>query len=406
MKRKEYRPRIDPALRRPTGCHALVCSLARRVLLIMTALALNGHVLAEDAMDEDAARARIQQLGTEIRQLQAQLSAARNEQRLEQDALKAMDLAIQDSNRNLRDLEAKRLDHQLTLKDLRTQKETFLVSLTQQKDQLGGQLRSAYRISRQSRLQLLLNLDSPAQLSRTLAYYNYVNRAKVRQIEELQTVLARLEQMQTDIDAELTRLTTVELIQREAVAALEGQRLERRDVLARLTRQIGSDSDRLQELVRNRRDLETLLSKLENALADIPDDLGKGLGVAAQKGDLLMPVSGRVLSAFGNRRAGDLNWHGWLIEASPGVEVKPVAYGRVAYADWLRGYGLLLIIDHGDGFMSLYGHNETLFSEVGDWVEPSQPIALVGAGSGTDQGLYFELRKDGKALDPAAWIRR
>ena len=101
-----------------------------------------------------------------------------------------------------------------------------------------------------------------------------------------------------------------------------------------------------------------------------------------------------------------MQWQGWVIRSDPGTDVHPVAYGRVAYADWLRGYGLLMIIDHGSGFMSLYGNNESLFKEVGDWVEPTESIAQVGQSSTGDQGMYFELRKDGKALDPAAWLRR
>ncbi len=119
-----------------------------------------------------------------------------------------------------------------------------------------------------------------------------------------------------------------------------------------------------------------------------------------------MPLQGRVLHAFGQARGSGLRWQGWLIEAESGAEVRAIAYGRVAYADWLRGYGLLMIIDHGDGFMSLYGNNESLLFEPGDWVQPGASIGTVGSDPGAGQGLYFELRSDGRALDPAAWVRR
>jgi len=101
-----------------------------------------------------------------------------------------------------------------------------------------------------------------------------------------------------------------------------------------------------------------------------------------------------------------MKWQGWVLDAAPGTEVRNIAYGRIAFADWLRGYGLLMIIDHGNGFMSLYGYNETLLSKVGDWVESGDVIAIVGNNPGVEQGLYFELRKDGKAVDPAAWLKR
>ena len=119
-----------------------------------------------------------------------------------------------------------------------------------------------------------------------------------------------------------------------------------------------------------------------------------------------LAVSGRVLAAYGQPRTADLVWQGWLIAASPGDAVRSIAHGRVAYADWLRGYGLLLIVDHGEGFMSLYGQNESLSVEVGDWVEAGDAISTVGQGAEGRTGLYFELRRGGKAVDPAGWIRR
>jgi septal ring factor EnvC (AmiA/AmiB activator) len=184
------------------------------------------------------------------------------------------------------------------------------------------------------------------------------------------------------------------------------QRHDRLQLIAQLDTRIGSDQARLQELQQNREDLARLLERLEDALADIPADLGSRLGVAQQKGRLPMPAAGRVHHAFGQQRAGTLDWQGWLIGVEAGSEVHSVAYGRVAFADWLRGYGLMLIIDHGDGFLSLYGNNESLLAEVGDWVEPGELISVVGSNPGMSQGLYFELRKDGKALDPAARIQR
>ena len=129
--------------------------------------------------------------------------------------------------------------------------------------------------------------------------------------------------------------------------------------------------------------------------------------LSQHRGQLPPPLQGRVLYAFGNDRAGGLRWQGWLYSVPAGTEVSSIAYGRVAFSDWLRGYGLLMIIDHGDGFMSLYGHNDSLLRDVGDWVMAGEPISLSGASGGLSRdGLYFEMRKDGKALDPSGWINR
>jgi septal ring factor EnvC (AmiA/AmiB activator) len=212
--------------------------------------------------------------------------------------------------------------------------------------------------------------------------------------------------MQLSINRELSGIERVQNEQRIVMEELQTQRLEREVVIAELSSKIDNDEARLRELEQNRKDLEALLERLSNVLADIPADLGNRTGIAGHKGSLPMPLKGPVKHAFGQQRAGGLKWQGWLIESPMGAEARAVAYGRVAFADWLRGYGLIMIIDHGQGFLSLYGHNESLLREVGAWVEPGEIISIVGSNPGSGQGLYFELRKNGKAVDPAAWIAR
>jgi septal ring factor EnvC (AmiA/AmiB activator) len=252
----------------------------------------------------------------------------------------------------------------------------------------------------------VLNQDNPAELNRMLAYYEYFNRKHLENIAVLRTSLDALERTHHLISAQLASLAESRAQLDETLERLQQQRENRSELIASLDARIGDDEARLRELEENREDLVLLLERLENALADIPTDLGARMGVAQQKGRLPMPADGPVQHAFGQRRAGTLHWQGWLIGLEPGSDVRTVAYGRVAFADWLRGYGLMLIIDHGDGFLSLYGNNESLLAEVGDWVEPGERIGVVGTNPGTSQGLYFELRKDGKAVDPAAWIER
>lgn len=380
-------------------------AFALAALLAMSAAAADDGRVTEN-VDRAEAESRLSEVLQEIGRLTARLESSRTEHRREQDGLRNLDLQIQQANRELRDLEARRLTHEGELTQLETRRAEYLASLEQRLDRLAEQLRAAYRSGRQSRMKLVLNQDDPRLLGRMMAYYDYLNRAQARHVASLREALTTLEVMQQSIDGELERIASLTREQQDVLDRLDGQRQSRQTLLAELERQIGGGESRLQELERNRRDLEALIERLADVLADIPADLGSRLGLAAQKGRLPMPVQGPVQHAYGQPRSGGLNWQGWLIGAAAGAEVSAVAYGRVAFADWLRGYGLLIIIDHGQGFMSLYGHNESLLHEVGAWVESGAPLGVVGANTGNDQGLYFELRQGGKAIDPAAWLAR
>jgi septal ring factor EnvC (AmiA/AmiB activator) len=386
------------------GQPSAAIALAALLALAVPAQAQNEGGAGE--LDRVAAESKLGEVLQEIRRLTAQLEASRTEHRKEQDNLRQLDLQIQQVNRDLRALEARRLEHEEELAELELQRGEYLASLEQRMNRLAQQLRAAYRGGRQSRMKLVLNQDDPLLLGRMLAYYEYFNRAQLQQISLLREALTRLEVMQQSIDRELDRIASLAGEQKALLGRLDGQRQEREALLAELDRQVGSEESRLQELARNRRDLETLIERLTDVLADIPADLGSHVGVEKQKGRLPMPAQGAVKFAYGQGRSGGMNWQGWLIGVEPGTEVSAVAYGRVAFADWLRGYGLLIIIDHGHGFMSLYGHNESLLHEVGAWVEPGEVISVVGTNPGSDQGLYFELRKGGKAIDPAGWLAR
>ncbi|MBT8063692.1 MAG: peptidoglycan DD-metalloendopeptidase family protein [Gammaproteobacteria bacterium] len=380
---------------------------AARALLLLTLPAMFSVAVAENVNPERAeAESRLTEVIAEIGRLKNSLEESRGEHRSEQARLKQLDLALQEGTRKFRALEDQRRSHEAQLAELEQQREDYLDSLDQRMGQLGEQLRSAYRTGRQSRLKLVLNQDDPQQIERMLAYYDYFNQAQVERIAGLRDALETLDRMQSEIDAELSRIAAVQEEQQAILDELTRQRENRTALLADLAGRIDTEKARLEELERNRRDLEALIERLADALADIPADLGSHLGVPKQKGRLPMPVSGPVKHAFGQARGGGLRWQGWLIGADPGAEVKSVAYGRVAFADWLRGYGLLIIVDHGEDFMSLYGHNESLLHEAGDWIEPGEVISTVGSNPGNGQGLYFELRRRGKALDPAAWLKR
>ena len=361
---------------------------------------------ASGDLTREEAESRLNHLQSQIHDLKRVLDRNRTTLSAEQKALKAADLDIQTNVLALRKLESTRKKHELELSTLNTERQNYLSSLDQRRHMLATQIMAAYRLGRESRLKLVLNQDSPALLSRTLAYYDYFSRAQTSQIAELKDVLETLDKMQEKINIELSALDEVQRNQQAVLDEMTGQRNERQAIIDSLSDRISTDETRLEEMQNNRKDLETLLEKLSNALADIPADLGKRIGPGELKGQMAVPVKGPVKHAYGQPRTAGLHWKGWLIGARRGSEVNAIAYGRVAYSDWLRGYGLLMIIDHGDGFMSLYANNESLLREVGDWVEPGASISTVGSHPLDGDGLYFEIRKNGKAMDPAVWLKR
>ena len=358
-------------------------------------------------MDKKEVASRLSLLQKDISVLQQRLNESRAEHQSEQAQLRDLDFAMQETARKFRGLEAQHASHLQELNKLQLQRDEHVRNLRIRQDQLARQINATYRLASQSRIKLVLNQDNPDQISRMLAYYDHINRAQVGKINTLKALLAELEQIYRMIDEELSRIRMVQNEQQQVQDQQRIQRAQRENLLVALAVKIDNEQAQLLELERNRQDLEKLLEKLSNVLADIPADLGRHLEIAALKGRLPLPVkNGRVLRAFGQRRAAGMYWQGWLMEAAVGTEVSSIAYGRVAFADWLRGYGLLMIIDHGKGFMSLYGYNESLLWEVGDWVQPGAVIATVGGSQGGEQGFYFEMRKDGKAVDPAAWLKR
>lgn len=383
------------------------CNIARSALLsLLFCVLLSPLAGAQEPMTRDQVEQQLESLKEEIAGLQRTLESARTEFSREQRGLRSLDLDIQSHALALRELAAQRAAHEAELTRLEGERSEFIASLEARKVALSEQIVAAYQLGRESRLKLLLNQDEPDRLGRMLAYYDYISQAQAGQIRELRVAIETLDAMQAEIDSQLISLNEVERQRMAESQELQAKRQERATTVAALADQIGTSESKLAELQKNRSDLEALLERLGQALADIPTDIGDYRTAAEQRGELPVPVSGRVLHAFGQNRAGDMSWHGWLIEAQAGTEVKAIAYGRVAYADWLRGYGLLVIIDHGDGIMSLYGNNESLLFDVGDWVLPGAVISTVGAAHGGGQGLYFELRNQGKAVDPATWIQR
>lgn len=377
-------------------------------LLLVPLLWLPGapsHAASGDAVQKSR---ELDQVQGRIKALRQSLEEARGRETGARAQIEASERAIGKVTGRIAALERQSGAAQERLKRLEAERVRQRAGLMQQRQALGRELRASYMAGRSEYLKLLLNQEDPHRLGRMLVYYEYLGRARKARIEGLQSALAELDRVGREIAAESAELDRLqEGLDRER-AALEQQRQERREVLAALGREIRTSDQQLKGLLDDERRLQKVLETLRNALADIPVTLGNRAPIGKQRGQLLWPASGKVVASFGSERGlGALKWNGMLIDAPAGASVRAVHHGRVAFADWLRGFGLLMIVDHGDGFMSLYGHNQNLLKEAGDWVEAGEVIATVGQSGGRESpGLYFELRRDGRPTDPQPWLAR
>jgi len=368
------------------------------------ALVLAATTLAAQTAED--VEARLQQLRAEIVEISSELEARRERRQTEWQALERIDKALATLALERRETQSAVEQAQARRQALKRQIEASERDVARRRDELAGQLRIAYRSGRQSRLKALLNQQDPAEISRRLALHGYLGRARLDAIAGLESSLAEQRRLQAEQQRTLTELAA--LADRQA-AQLERQRsarAERQAVIDALDARIRDQSERLAEMRATEQELNALLARLADALADIPPDI-EIRAFDSLRGELPPPLSAPLAARYGQARAAEMRWQGWLFDAPGGTEVGAVAYGRVAYADWLRGYGMLVILDHGDGYMSLYGQNQSLLVEVGDWVRPGQAIALAGDSGGREAaGLYFQIRHDGEPVDPAGWIRR
>ncbi|MDH5786414.1 MAG: peptidoglycan DD-metalloendopeptidase family protein [Chromatiales bacterium] len=385
----------------------------QRVMTLLLPLLLLGQtvgfpITAAATSEAEQHKERLKQLRQRISDLQDQLNLDRSRYDDLTKALRQVERRIGRIGRAIKRLKRQEAEQEQNLASLQRRQKGLQHSVTEQQRYLAGQIRAAYAMGRQEQIKILLNQEDPAALGRTLTYYDYLNRARSERIENLNRTIAELQQVESEIAQERERLQQLRSKEEQERDAMEVSRNERKGVVGRLKIEIRSKDEQLNGLLADEKELKRLLQALTEALSDIPVAPGDHKPFARLKGQLSWPTAGKRIKAYGEpRRVGSLRWQGVVIAGREGQEVKAVSHGRVAYADWLRGYGLLLIIDHGDGYMTLYGHNQSLLREVGDWVERGDVIAAVGNSGGLDtNALYFEVRKDGKPTDPVRWCRR
>ena len=281
--------------------------------------------------------------------------------------------------------------------------------LEQQKSKLqtllAGQLKSAYMTGSHDYSKMLLNQEHSATLERTLSYYDYFNKARITQIEALKKIIVQLAENQQSLEQKQQQLNDLFTQQTERLYALKATKEQRQNSLSQLNSALKQTQSAIAYLKENEQTLITMLSQLNEQQSEslVPLEL---IGLRSKKGKLPWPSKGRLKHRFGQRKHAGMNWKGVVIAAKTGDNVKAVQQGQVVFADWLNGFGWVIVVDHGLGYMSLYGHAQTLLKDVGDQVRSGESIALVGQSGGqADPGLYFELRHKGSAVDPVKWCK-
>ncbi len=356
--------------------------------------------------DEEKARAELKQLQRDIKRINREISSAKGRRDTLQKALKQADVELGRLQREIADNRAAVAATRDELRQLEAQRAELLTARDDQQQRVAAELRAAWQMGGEAPLKVLLNQQDPHAVSRMMTYYRYFLDARTERLEEYRTTLASLDRLEADIGSKQQQQAEQKAALEQRQDKLAGAQANRREAVANLSRDITSKGSELEQLERDRGKLESLIKAIEEAVVNlaVPENYQ---AFAAAKGKMPWPVPGKASNSFGNyRNEGKMRWQGVTIPAKEGTRVQAIHHGRVVYSDWFRGSGLLLIIDHGDGYMSLYAHNQSLLKEVGEWVNTGETISTVGNSGGLERSaLYFEIRHQGKPTDPAKWCR-
>lgn len=355
----------------------------------------------------DVTPAQVEALKSRISDINEWLSDAEKDRSELEQQLSGAERRIGELTRERKSLNQQLDQQQKKLDDLDRQQGELSRQLDQQRDSLKQQIRAAWMAGDAPAIKVLLNEVDPDQLARTMTYYEYLSRDNVAQLQAYQSTLRKLRDTQQQVLATQQQLTDTEQTLADRQQQLDASRKQRAQALAALKNDIRSKQSERDRLEADRKRLEKLLNQVQEAIANIPTP-NESSPFRSLRHKLPWPVKGKVISRYGESYAdGKLRRTGLLISTAESAPVKAVHYGRVVFANWLRGFGLLTIIDHGDGYLSLYGHSSSLFTSPGDWVSAGQTIAEAGqTGGAASPELYFEIRHNGKPTNPLGWLAR
>ena len=380
--------------------------LSLRLLCIAGIAACAAGALAQDGDLTQIKERELEQIREQISRLKQSMDKRAADRDRITGELQAAEVKIAETRLSLKELEQQRAYSENKKRELDGDLQQRTAELARESRQLGAQVRAAYTSGQQERLKLLLNQHDPATLGRLMAYHRYFSEFRGRNIAAVNGHIRELGDLRRQVTAEASRLAGLARARAAELQLLNAAQQERQDLLVALRARIAQEGSEIDRLAAQEQDLARLITELTSILSDYP--ITSEEPFSQLKGRLTWPVAGTLLHDFGQpRAAGTLKWNGVVLGAPRGREIRAIYHGRVIFADWLAGMGLLVIVDHGEGYMTLYGYNETTLKTAGDWVAPGDVIATVGDSGGQARaGLYFEIRHGTRPLSPASWVSK
>jgi len=387
---------------RPRGIYSLACAA---LLLCCTV----GSVWADEKAD-------MEQLQKEIAALQKELQKVQGTRSTLQKDLQKSETAIGDLQKKANEIQKELQNQNQELKKLNNERSFLEQQQKQQQAEIATQIVAAYKLGEQSEAKVLLNQQAPDQMARMMKYHSYFMQAHSAKMQTFLDTITRIDALTPAIEKKTLELAQMQSQLDQQRQSLKQQHNTRQQALAKANQVVKSKHQELQQLTEDHRRLQALLDRVTRSVANtnainspayVPLPKG-GEKFSVRKGRLPWPTRGSLIHRYGSARiAGQMNWSGVVIAAAMGNEVVAVHHGRVVFADYFGGHGLLVIVDHGEGYLSLYAHNQNLLKKAGDPVQAGEAIARVGnSGGQTDAGLYFEIRYQGKPIDPSLWLAR
>jgi septal ring factor EnvC (AmiA/AmiB activator) len=379
-----------------------------RSLLLLLVMTTSGASLAQEGQGEltKVKERELEQVRERISDLKKSMDRSATDRDRLTGELQDVEVAISELRTRIKDIER---EQRFTEKKKEALDRDFAdreAHLDRESEQLADQIRAAYMSGSQEKIKLLLNQRDPATLGRLMAYYRYLNDYRAENIAAVMEEIRKLDELRSQIAAESARLDNLAKGRYAELGKLNTAQEERTSLLAGLRQKMTTEGQEVDRLAAQETDLTRLIAELTSILSDYP--ISSEEPFSKHKGRLTWPVAGTLLHEFGQPRvSGRIKWNGVVLAAPRGREIRAIYHGRVAFADWLAGMGLLVIVDHGEGYMTLYGYNETILKNAGDWVAPGDVIATVGDSGGQQQSsVYFELRRGTSPINPRQWVTR
>jgi septal ring factor EnvC (AmiA/AmiB activator) len=376
-------------------------------IFLSTFLLLCLATLPSAASDKSKKEDELRALQAKISNLQKTISEKQDSKSAYVKQLEKIERSISNVSQKISASKKKIIDTKSELRQLRTQKKQSQNELSQQNSTLSQQVYLAYTLGQQEKIKLLFSQQDAGGLQRNLIYYQYFSNARIDLIKRVQENIDTLLKTEADINNTKQVLEASHQQLEEQNKQLKKNGSERKTIIAALNQQLKKQGGVLGKLQVDAKALESLISSIEEILIESPEPRFVDRPFDKLRGELAWPVKGNVKRVFGRQKQlSELRWQGVLIEAPVGRHVRAISSGRIAFADWLRGFGNIIIIDHGNSYLSLYGHNESLFMSAGEWVEAGEIISSVGSSGGQNKpSLYFEIRKKGSPQNPTKWCK-